>query len=238
MEGIEIKVTLFPETWRSSNCYHLSAKESVLIDPGLGPEAIALEVNKLFATHGHFDHVAGVDLWRKDDDLKLWLNEADHKLLADTAGNCSDLFRLPTTFKPAEEKLVAGYHPLSDNLRFQVILTPGHTAGSVCLLLEGNEFLRAKFVDNIGQEINPSIEVNAENYQPIALFTGDTIFFTSIGRTDFYSGDWAEMQRSLKLLKKLLSELPADLPVLPGHGYTTTAGRLLKFNPYLKQVLL
>ena len=87
-------------------------------------------------------------------------------------------------------------------LRIKVIETPGHTNGSVCYL-----------VDN-------------------ALFTGDTLFYESIGRTDFATGNSFQMQKSLK---KLFS-LEGDYKVYPGHADFTTLAHERKFNPYYKNV--
>lgn len=85
-------------------------------------------------------------------------------------------------------------------LSLRVLHTPGHTPGSVCLLTEG------------------------------VLFSGDTLFQSSIGRTDFPGGSFPQMQKSLRRLK----EIPENLRVLPGHGDGTTLDAERKYNPYLQ----
>ncbi|MBE6934155.1 MAG: MBL fold metallo-hydrolase [Ruminococcaceae bacterium] len=85
-------------------------------------------------------------------------------------------------------------------LRFEVLATPGHTCGSVCYCCED------------------------------ALFSGDTLFAGSCGRTDLPGGDWGTIQASLKRL----SELPGDYRVFPGHGEETTLSRERQCNPYLR----
>lgn len=85
-------------------------------------------------------------------------------------------------------------------LSFRVLHTPGHTPGSVCLLFEN------------------------------ALFTGDTLFRGSCGRTDLPGGDWAAIVKSLKRL----AALPGDIPVYPGHGESTTLNSERMYNPYLR----
>ena len=85
-------------------------------------------------------------------------------------------------------------------LTIRVIQTPGHTPGSVCLLVED------------------------------ALFSGDTLFAGSCGRTDLPGGSWEQMRASLKRL----SEIEANLWVLPGHGESTMLASEKKYNPYLR----
>ena len=90
-----------------------------------------------------------------------------------------------------------------DELIFDVMSTPGHTAGSV-MYFTGN-----------------------------TIFSGDTIFEGSVGRTDFYSGDYMEQRKSLKRIA-LLRE---DYIIYPGHGGSTTLNQEKKFNPYLKNAM-
>ena len=64
------------------------------------------------------------------------------------------------------------------------------------------------------------------------LFSGDTLFRMSIGRTDFPEGSWSQMEQSLS---KIATTLPAETVVYPGHGPKTTIADELKYNPYLKR---
>ncbi|HZJ90181.1 MAG TPA: MBL fold metallo-hydrolase, partial [Oscillospiraceae bacterium] len=96
---------------------------------------------------------------------------------------------------------------LDSELKLKIYNTPGHTKGSMCFLI-----LR---------------QTDDEEAEALALITGDTLFDDSFGRTDLASGDSAEMYRSLQFLRNLLIDLPASLPVCPGHGATVSAGELL-----------
>ncbi|MBQ1877718.1 MAG: MBL fold metallo-hydrolase [Erysipelotrichaceae bacterium] len=81
----------------------------------------------------------------------------------------------------------------------QVLFTPGHTEGSLMFIIDGR------------------------------LFSGDTLFYDGVGRTDLYSGSWAKLQQSLTVLGRL----PYDMKVYPGHGPSTTVGHELSYNPYI-----
>ena len=107
------------------------------------------------------------------------------------------------------EAMTAGPLPATDfypdrfcvaGMEFSVLHTPGHTPGSVCLLAED------------------------------ALFSGDTLFAGSCGRTDLPGGDWDTIEVSLQMLKSL----PGDYRVFPGHGEDTTLSRERQYNPYLR----
>ena len=178
------------------NCYIVHKADSdhcVIIDPGYEPARITafLEENNLQAdaillTHGHFDHVGGV----KDlaEDCKVFLHELEHTMpTALTAG------KLYATDYYSGDFSVAG-------MDFFVLHTPGHTPGSVCLI--------------VGD----------------AMFSGDTLFAGSCGRTDLPGGDWATIQTSLYRLR----DLPGDYRVFPGHAEETTLAQERQYNPYLR----
>lgn len=102
-----------------------------------------------------------------------------------------------------EAQLIDATHPASPSFAhsFRIIPTPGHTEDSVCYYFEDDK----------------------------TLFTGDTLFQQSVGRTDLLGGDTEKLMRSLELLK----QLPDDTAVYPGHGYSTTIGQEKQYNPYL-----
>ena len=183
-----------------ANCYIVSRGGACIVaDPGGdGPALRAALSGKSVAavllTHSHFDHTGGVAALLAETDAPLYCAAADRSLPRELTGP------LPENFRELirETKLSLG------GLTVQVLPTPGHSPGSVCLLVR----------DGAQQ----------------ALLSGDTLFQGSIGRTDFPGGDLDAMRRSLAQL----SRLPAALPVLPGHGPATTIGDELRHNPFLR----
>ncbi|MDO5733686.1 MAG: MBL fold metallo-hydrolase [Eubacteriales bacterium] len=240
-----MKIIIYPETWRSANSYLILAEHNYLIDPSLGPDKIAAKVDYLIATHGHFDHIAACDEWREKADSKLFITVEDSAKLQDREANCSCLFCQPNTYQAAEH-LIANEEILQfeATLRFKVLHTPGHTTGSICLLLESLYDQAAWQFEQASKTGSSQVEesqVNSgdspdlvrEQFQPIALFTGDTVFADSIGRMDLPSGDPSQMRESLQKFKAWTKNLPADLIVFPGHGRALKLGELLSQNPYL-----
>ena len=173
-----------------------SSKSCCVIDPGYQANTILEKLDTLgltpeaiLLTHGHFDHVGAVKDLAADTDCRVFLCAEDTQLPPMfTAG------RLYYTDSYAEGTIlnIAG-------LYIHVLHTPGHTPGSVCLLVDD------------------------------ALFSGDTLFAGSCGRTDI-GGDWATIQKSLKRL----ADLEADFRVFPGHGESTTLAAEKRYNPYMK----
>jgi glyoxylase-like metal-dependent hydrolase (beta-lactamase superfamily II) len=184
-----------------TNCYILWNEESdrcVVIDPGYEPERVLAEAARLgknieavLLTHGHFDHVGGVRTLAAETDCRVYLHEKDLSMPPQmTAGPLyyTDLYREGDVLDLA-------------GLKIRVIHTPGHTEGSVCLLVED------------------------------AMFSGDTLFEGSCGRTDLPGGDWATILKSLKRL----TGMEKNYAVYPGHGPSTTLDDEKKWNPYMRQ---
>lgn len=156
-----------------TNCYLIWNEGSdtcAVIDPGYEPETVLLKARQLgktveaiLLTHGHFDHVGGVKGIAQQTGCKVYICEKElglpHRL---TAGPVYHTH----TYGNGDVLELAG-------LTIRVLQTPGHTAGSVCLLVEDS------------------------------MFAGDTLFQSSCGRTDLPSGSWTEMRASLQLLKGL-----------------------------------
>ena len=156
-----------------TNCYIIrdaASKTCFVIDPGYQPEtvldrvrALGLEVEAILLTHGHFDHVGGVAAIAADTDCEVYIHAAELNMPPMmTAGR---LF-YTRTYAQGDVLELAG-------LTIEVMDTPGHTPGSVCLLVED------------------------------AMFAGDTLFAGSCGRTDLPGGNSADMKRSLRRLAQL-----------------------------------
>ncbi|MGA2171547.1 MAG: MBL fold metallo-hydrolase [Sedimentisphaerales bacterium] len=197
-----------------TNCYIArsgdEAVDCLIIDTGLDVRALPvfLERHKLtpvavVLTHGHADHIAGVDALRaRFPSLITYIHKLDAELLADSVGNLS--FMAGGSFKtaPADCLVEEGDIINQAGIKLRVIHTPGHTPGGICLYAE----------------------------QDGIIFVGDTLFAGSVGRTDFPGGD---MRRLIEGIKAKLFILPDDTIVYPGHGPETTIGREKTNNPFL-----
>ena len=199
-----------------TNCYILGdekSKDALCIDPGGGIDEIMAAVNKaklsikyIINTHGHFDHIGGNGPLKKITGAKLAIHSEDVTLLENAALQ-SAAFGTDAVPSPSPDILLKDDDKIKvGNLVFSVIHTPGHSQGGICLFL--------KLTDN-NEEI---------------LFTGDTLFAGSIGRTDLPGGSYKDIIASIK--SKILP-LGDDVRILPGHGPETTIGREKKFNQFL-----
>ena len=191
-----------------TNCYIVhaeDAKSCAIIDPGYHGEQVlayaeklGLTVDAVLLTHGHFDHVGGVEAIVRATGCDLWMRESDYT----QRKNPENDFFYPihdcdfTDVRLCEE----GEHIHAGGLTFTVMETPGHTWGSVCYLCED------------------------------AIFSGDTLFAGSCGRTDLPGGDWNTIQDSLSRL----GELEGDFTIYPGHGESSTLEYERRTNPYLR----
>jgi len=191
-----------------TNCYIVNDDEggaAVVIDPAGEPDRLlaaieGLSVALVVLTHAHFDHLGAVCEVLDATDARLLVHEIDAPRIVSPAadGTGAAPFGYDYSAPSADQTLVEGDTVESGSLVMQVLHTPGHTPGSICLLAEDH------------------------------LFSGDTLFAGSVGRTDFPGGDMREMQRSIARLATLAD----GIVVYPGHGPETTIGRERAVNPF------
>lgn len=200
MAEIEIRNILVSECY--TNCYLCKNKENgegFIVDPGGNELKISTNISRMemkptaiLLTHGHFDHVEAVDALRKRYGIKVYASGEEEKLLLDNRMNLSSYFGEALSVR-ADEYIADGQELTVAGINMKFILTPGHTPGSGCYYLEDNEI----------------------------LFSGDTLFEASRGRTDFPGGSEAAL---LKSIRERLLLLPDETEVFPGHNDSTTIG--------------
>ncbi len=208
-----MNIITIPNGTMQANCYIVETEKSaVIIDPGYLERDISAYIAKnpdkikfILLTHRHFDHLNATMAVKKLTGAKIVINELDE------GGLYSDLLSLGNMAGGFYGKADPDAHAdiyvdegdtvTAGDMVFKVLYTPGHSEGGVCYLTE-----------NI-------------------LFSGDTLFKGSIGRTDFPSSNNAEMRASLDRL----AQLPEDTVVYPGHGPNTTIGAEKATNMFLKR---
>lgn len=203
---LSMNIICIPRGPFASNMYMVFFSDLVfVIDPSVDPDSLDQEVplvTGILITHGHYDHIKYVEAWHdKYPDAPIYMDPEDSNLLSDPRANCSFMDGIFKTFEFPCGKAVETL--VFGDVSVEVIKTPGHTRGSVCY----------KFSEGGDDH----------------LFTGDTLFAGSIGRTDFSGGSYDEIMSSLRRL----SGLKAETAIYPGHGPDSTIGHELKVNPYL-----
>lgn len=185
-------------------------KQVIIIDPGFnGDKILNLIESKNYTilavllTHGHFDHIRDIELLYKKQKFDTYIHEEDYPFLFDGQLNYSKAFGKHFVL----DKTIP-IHKITDKSQLlflsesiNVIHTPGHTFGSV--MYEYND----------------------------TIFSGDTLFYDSIGRTDLFSGNFNAMRRSLKMVKSSISN---NKYIYPGHGKDGLLKDIKEFNRYLK----
>lgn len=204
-----ITVKRYNENMLQENTYILTDSETnqgMVIDPGCYTPAMKKELRNLtelkyiILTHAHGDHMGALNAIRKDyPDAVLIAGVKEKKLLLDAENNGSMEFSPEPVSTEADRYVSEGDSVTLGSIEFTFMKTPGHTQGGICICGDGK------------------------------IFTGDTLFFRSIGRTDLYSGNMEQMRKSLQKLMRL----PDEIQVLPGHGPGTSIGAEKKGNPFV-----
>lgn len=201
-------ITVSPRGF-GANTYILTAdnQTAVVIDPAqprIKEELLkrGLKATHVLLTHCHFDHVGGVADLQKDG-AKVVCSAEESKLVG-TDADAFGLAGLPRVEYTVDKTLTDGEKVTLSGVEITTILTPGHTAGCACYLVKTDD----------GE----------------VLFTGDTLFAGSIGRTDLPTGNLRTLRQSLKKL----AALTVDYPVYPGHEESTTLFAEKKINPFLR----
>lgn len=194
-----------------TNCYFAindDTKEVLVIDPGASADQLAKKICQekltpiaILLTHGHFDHAGGAEELAKHFDIKIYAEEHEKETLDTLSLNLSGWEGVQKTYH-ADVFLKNEQEIDLAGFHIRVFHTPGHTVGGCCYYFP---------------------------YQNV-VFSGDTLFCTSVGRTDFPKGSAAQIIRSIK--EKLLP-LPDETTVYTGHNDITTIGAERMYNPYL-----
>ncbi|WP_022670632.1 MBL fold metallo-hydrolase [Hippea alviniae] len=196
-----------------TNCYLFfddETKETIIIDPGDEPEHIADELDKyglipimVVNTHYHFDHVGGNAFLKERYDVPIAIGELDADFLENSHRDAFSLLGKRQDPSPDADILLSEDRSIKvGRFIFEVIETPGHTPGSISLY-------------------------QAEEG---VLFSGDTLFYESVGRWDLVGGNEFDLLRSVNRLLKL----PKETVVYPGHGRETTIEHERSSNPFIE----
>ncbi len=199
----------------ATNCYiavNSETMEAIVVDPGDSGDRLAEVLVKegakpvaILLTHGHFDHAAGIEDFKKaypEQEIPVYTCEKERDVLSDPSVNLSrgmngrpESYKADVFLKDEDEVTLAGY-------LVRLLFTPGHTPGGCCFYL-------------------PEADT---------LFSGDTLFCGSVGRTDFPGGSMSTLVRSIR---DKLFVLPDETKVYPGHDSITTIGDEKRYNPFL-----
>lgn len=183
-------------------------RELFMVDPAANAARIKEMILKMDAgpvaillTHGHFDHIMAAEELRDYYHIPIYACRAEADMLRDPVKNMTEYYRVPASFD-ADRYLDDNDEFTCAGFRIQVMHTPGHTVGGCCYYLPEEKI----------------------------LFSGDTLFCGSVGRTDFPGGSMSQIIMSLH---RLIDNLPEETEVYPGHNSSTTIGDEKRDNPFV-----
>lgn len=214
-----LKIACLPFNSIQENTYVLwdETNECVVIDAGNSSPREDAVLDNFIAehglkpvlaanTHGHFDHTLGVEHLKQRYGIPFALSSKDAFLL-ENAATSGSIFGVKVGAMPTVERDLDGEQEIRfGKTSLRVLRTPGHTPGHVAFFDEGSK----------------------------SLFTGDTLFRESIGRTDLPGGDYSWIMRSIL---DVLVPLGDEVHVYPGHGPESTIGHEVLYNPFIVEVL-
>lgn len=197
------------------NCYIIGSKqtgEAVCVDPGDEVDEIKalaremkVKITKIACSHGHLDHIMAVRALKEETGAPFLLHQQDLEIARNMPASAWNMLQRRELPTPDPDAFLADGDDVEiPGISLKVIHTPGHTPGSICL------------------------------YAPGILFSGDTLFQGSIGRTDMPGGSFSQIMDSI--ITRLL-ELPDETIVRPGHMDQTTIGLERRGNPFILQSL-
>ncbi len=198
-----------------ANCYILgeaTGKNGIVVDPGAEFDKIwdriskhQLLIEKVVLTHAHGDHIGALSELLDQTKVELLLHQDDYPMLTDSRKNGSADYGYPVSVNYPAKFLNEGDLIECGDVKLKVFHTPGHTPGGICLLADK------------------------------LLFTGDTLFYGSIGRTDF---PYSSLQKLLASISDKLMPLGDEIKIYPGHGPSSTLGWEKQYNPFLQSSFL